>query len=372
MAGGHGFSSSLSGPEPPVQEGAGFGGWPCSQPLLQGERGTDRCAAAEVKVADGGGIFPGTVLTGSKSVGRSCLGGAGDRESRAVFPSTGDVEGVFLGTSRQEAWRDTADLLGVPERGRTGRQRRRKIVETNEGMAQGVQTEHEGVRGGVECAWVVGHSFVRWAFHRAKRRPYGANLALDEKKFKVKCFFKGGMKWGQLTNFLQSLVKVQGSPAVLIIHLGGNDIGVFSCRQLLSHMRKDLSSIMNAMPGTRVGWSDIIIRIKHQKLNLWKKGVKKLNRQIGKWVQDQGGFWIGHDWSWEQLAGLFREDGVHLSDIGVDLFNNTLQESLERHLLRRGKAAGGGTKTTSCLCPPPATTKTTSCLCCGRCLSPKL
>ncbi|XP_029460294.1 uncharacterized protein LOC115092940 isoform X2 [Rhinatrema bivittatum] len=157
-------------------------------------------------------------------------------------PRRDDEEEVFPSTSRHEAWREVVHLMEAMEKGEKATEKEREPTEAQEG-------ETDGVKRRVECAWDVGHSFVQWAFHQAERRPFGTNLELDVQKFKVHWFFKGGMKWGQLTNFLQRLVDIHSYPKVLIIHLGGNDVGVFSCRQLLANMRKDLAGIMNAMPG---------------------------------------------------------------------------------------------------------------------------
>ncbi|XP_029442039.1 uncharacterized protein LOC115081909 [Rhinatrema bivittatum] len=193
------------------------------------------------------------------------------------------------------------------------------------------QRDADGVERLRDCAWIVGHS-VHQAKRRAAKRPYGENLNLNTDRWRVQWFGKGGMGWEDLLPFLQAKVGIMGPPSILIIHLGGNDIGKLSCRKLIGIMRKDLARIMSLWPEMKVGWSEIIIRIKHRTERVWKNGVKKLNRQIGKWVVQQGGFWIRHEWSWGMLEGFFLGDGVHLSDVGMDLYNNALEEGLEQQV----------------------------------------
>ncbi|XP_029474184.1 uncharacterized protein LOC115100103 isoform X2 [Rhinatrema bivittatum] len=262
------------------------------------------------------------------------------RERGASFLA-GPEEEVMPGTSRQEAWRDRefAGLMTGQDSGSS----RRGGWHAASGQEKEVPVEAElrVRRGEQECAWVVDHSFVHWAHHRAERRPYGSNLYLEELQWSIKWFSWRGMKWDGLLTFLQQCVMENGVPQILLIHLGGNDIGKWSCREMVSKIRKDFATIMNGMPHTVLGWSDIIVRYQCLDSPIWYRGVRKLNKQIGKWLERQGGFWVKHEWSREVIPGLFRSDGVHLSDVGINLFNNTLQEGLEQVIARIEGRSGG-------------------------------
>ncbi|XP_029466049.1 uncharacterized protein LOC115095888 isoform X3 [Rhinatrema bivittatum] len=128
------------------------------------------------------------------------------RERGASFLA-GPEEEVMPGTSRQEAWRDrefagpmTGQDSGSSRRGgwhSASGQEKEVPVEAvariqkasawskfGRGSVPGTPVatgpELRVRRGDQECAWVVGHSFVHWAHHRAERRPYGSNLYLEE------------------------------------------------------------------------------------------------------------------------------------------------------------------------------------------------
>ncbi|XP_029473889.1 uncharacterized protein LOC115099943 [Rhinatrema bivittatum] len=275
------------------------------------------------------------------------------RGSRDGGFSTAAIDDEMPGPSSREAWRERQGAVRnkIPGSPRPT-VRKESRLDRPDGKAGGQPVsvaredsaaESKGVAVQSECAWIVGHSFVHRAQRRARKRPYGENLSIDPEELSVQWFGKGGMRWEELRDFLQGNIVRRGVPRFILLHLGGNDIGRYSCRELIMLMRKDLAYLMNCLQNTTFGWSDIIIRIKQADEPIWCNGVKKLNRQIGKWLVREGGFWIRHTWSWERLGGYFLGDGVHLSEVGMDLFNNALEEGLKQQLLVAGRS--GGTKT---------------------------
>ena len=73
--------------------------------------------------------------------------------------------------------------------------------------------------------WIIGHSFVYWAQQRANRRYYASNLGLDPSAFQVFWFGRRGMGWEDLLFEFDTLLMSFPEPSILILHLGGNDIG---------------------------------------------------------------------------------------------------------------------------------------------------
>ncbi|XP_029461829.1 uncharacterized protein LOC115093754 [Rhinatrema bivittatum] len=189
-----------------------------------------------------------------------------------------------------------------------------------------------GWRGGLKCAWIMGHSFIHRAQRRAMKRPYGEHLELDPLGWSVAWFSRRGMEWDEFLQFVVQRIDLLGVPDMLLVHLGGNDVGKKTCRHLLTCIKKDLAQVWIRWPTVRLGWSDIIVRLKNAEEQVWKSGVKNLNKQMGRWMGWEGGFWIRHVWAWSGEAGFFCGDGVHLSDIGMDLFNHTIQEGLEKEI----------------------------------------
>ncbi|XP_029464313.1 uncharacterized protein LOC115095151 [Rhinatrema bivittatum] len=289
------------------------------------------------------GVFPLTSTLGAQG---SVAGGRS--EGVGIF-STAMAEDDMPGPSSREAWRAHEGLASGAAMGEcrmTGGDRRQEPVMAVPGSdAAGARCEPvDADRAGEElrrnCAWIVGHSFIHRAYRRAKKRPDGENLNLTPEGVRVRWIGKGGLRWGELCAMLQGNIDRWGAPEWLIIHLGGNDVGRVTCRELIKMMRKDMASIMNRLPHTKLGWSDVIIRLKHQGEPLWRNGVKKLNRQVGKWLVREGGFWIRHQWSWKLLSGYFLGDGVHLSDVGIDLFNNALEDGIRQQVIVRGPQWG--------------------------------
>lgn len=64
-----------------------------------------------------------------------------------------------------------------------------------------------------------------WAHKRAVARVYEKNLDLDPNTCQIFWFGKRGMAWRKLITVLGTLAYGWPLPDVLLIHLGGNDIG---------------------------------------------------------------------------------------------------------------------------------------------------
>ncbi|XP_029460815.1 uncharacterized protein LOC115093300 [Rhinatrema bivittatum] len=232
----------------------------------------------------------------------------------------------------REAWKEQPGYETSSHSGLQAWLARRGEPEEATRAAPGYRTDPKGSRNFTGCAWILGHSYIHRAQRRALKRPYGENLELNKKGWNLAWFSKRGMTWEELLPFLYERIDMWGAPDMLLIHLGGNDVGYKTCRELLTCMKKDISQLWIRWPKMRIGWSDIIIRLRNREELIWRIGIKKLNRQMGKWMGWQGGFWVRHQWSWMEEAGLFAGDGVHLSEIGMDMFNNAIQEGLEKEV----------------------------------------
>ncbi|XP_029461635.1 uncharacterized protein LOC115093667 [Rhinatrema bivittatum] len=203
----------------------------------------------------------------------------------------------------------------------------RRPTSAAESIAREIQNGGHRSRG---CRiWIVGHSFITWAFKHAQERPYGVHLDLTKYNATIRWLGSRGMCWDELLPCLQRSLVRFGLPQILIIHLGGNDWGAMSGRKFIAMARKDLTSAMALLQSTIICWSDIIPRPAEMNRKIWKRCRAKANRQIGAWLTLFGGRHICHEWSWECGKGLFRPDGVHLSFIGQDLFLNSFQDALE-------------------------------------------
>ncbi|XP_028983518.2 serine/arginine repetitive matrix protein 2 isoform X2 [Betta splendens] len=196
---------------------------------------------------------------------------------------------------------------------------------------------------GPKNVWICGHSLVYWAESRAKSPEVGMLLGMDPSK--VAIWWKGtqGMTWSQLLSQLHQLKVTWPNPDVLIVHLGGNDLSTDSPTDLLASVKKDLTSIKSIFPQCVLVWSNILPR------RVWRHSTDShevdlvrttVNRRIQNVVSELGGTSLTHDnIRCGSNTGLYRADGVHLSQKGIDTFNLNLQDFLEKWEVEVNKAS---------------------------------
>ncbi|XP_075685840.1 uncharacterized protein LOC142664622 [Rhinoderma darwinii] len=182
--------------------------------------------------------------------------------------------------------------------------------------------------------WILGHSFIFWAQKRAARRSYTENLSMDPLVFSV--FWHGvrGLQWKNVFSLVKSLSSYWPDPNLIIIHAGGNDLGKEKTLDLLWEMRRDIALIKCLFPDATISFSEIIPRL------LWSSGNykflnrirKRINRAMSKYMSVLGGLSYRHSDLEDLTDGLFRNDCIHLSDVGIDIFNLGLQNLIEEWL----------------------------------------
>ncbi|XP_075065136.1 uncharacterized protein LOC142152406 [Mixophyes fleayi] len=167
--------------------------------------------------------------------------------------------------------------------------------------------------------WVVGHSFIFWAAkHRIAERWSGFTHPVD-----IRWLGKRGMVWAALIPKLGEEIEVHGTPDIVVIHLGGNDVGKGKSLDLIINIREDLAQIHARWPSMKVCWSNIIPRLS------WRssippatliKVVKKINGYARQNIRGMQGVVISHPGLTVDKRHLFRADGVHFSPVGTVLF----------------------------------------------------
>nr|XP_033773459.1 collagen alpha-2(I) chain-like [Geotrypetes seraphini] len=234
---------------------------------------------------------------------------------------------------------DAARRLGIVEPDRATR-RSPAMVVAAEGATPGAAggegrptgEQNTGAARRVLSVWIVGHSFVHWAGERAVIRPGGQHLGLHHRGVYVSWWGQRGMRWHQLLPLLEDLRHRARCPDLLLFHLGGNDVDAISGKHLIDMVIGDLGVVQGWFPSARLVWSDIIPRPKRLVSRRWTRGLTKVNRQIGRWVEARGGVQIRHSWVDVSCSGLFFRDQVHLSDIGWDLLLDDFATCCERVL----------------------------------------
>ncbi|KAM8945468.1 uncharacterized protein RCH25_048743 [Pelodytes ibericus] len=181
--------------------------------------------------------------------------------------------------------------------------------------------------------WLIGHSYIYCARGRAAVRPGGERMGFSSHQAEVRWLGARGMRWVQLLPEVVQLSRLVGPPDILVIHLGGNDLGTAPVLALGDAIRRDLARLQVLFPDMGLVWSEVVPR------NYWRcaqnqraleRSRIKLNKRVSKFVLGVGGITVRHRVFERNAAVFFRSDGVHLTDVGLDLFNLALQEALEQ------------------------------------------
>lgn len=112
-------------------------------------------------------------------------------------------------------------------------------------------------------------------------------------------------------------------PHDLVIHLGGNDLGLVKGKALVIQAKDDFQEISRRWPGTLIVWSAIIPR------HTWRatlsvgqadRAWRNANRELRKALVSELGQYISHPELRAEELRLYCDDGVHLSEEGLDIF----------------------------------------------------
>lgn len=143
------------------------------------------------------------------------------------------------------------------------------------------------------------------------------------------------MLWDQLMPLLHSLGAHGQAPDIIVVHLGENDLGMCKGVDLMIRAKRDLGQILELFPGVQIVWSDMLQR------RVWDGALKPprvdkarryVNREVAKFLAALGGSVISHPAIAYGAPELFSEDGVHLSDLGADVFLADIREGIRRCL----------------------------------------
>lgn len=181
---------------------------------------------------------------------------------------------------------------------------------------------------------MVGSSIVKNAFFASTHRPGGANLGLQRLNVSIWWQGKGGMGIHQLLHHLEIMLNYEDPPTYLILHLAGNDIGSMKVGYLRNVIKKCLNGLRQILPNTTIVWSQILHRLSwrySENLEAMQRSRYRINNSIAAFVLKNGGCYIRHP---DILPNhiFLKEDGVHLTNLGNDIFLNNLQGGLELFL----------------------------------------
>ncbi|KAM4032281.1 uncharacterized protein ACNLHF_019593 isoform 1-T1 [Anomaloglossus baeobatrachus] len=182
--------------------------------------------------------------------------------------------------------------------------------------------------------WLIGHSYIFWASQRAACRPGGKELGLRD----IDVYWRGirGLVWNQVLLEAMEISRIARPPTILVIHAGGNDLCFLKLAELMTLMRADLERIISFFSEVILVWSELIPRVVWQgarDAEAIERSRRTINCRLSRFVRSKSGVVIRH----RQLEGdnrrLMGTDGVHLNEIGLDIFLSGLQDGVEQALL---------------------------------------
>lgn len=118
----------------------------------------------------------------------------------------------------------------------------------------------------------------------------------------------------------------------MVIHAGGNDLGVRSSIHLIRDVKFAPSAVGLSMV---VVWSEMVgcmtwrLASSVAKLN---KARVKVTKEVGRFIARNGGVVVRHRDLEVDTWHYLRSDGVHLNAVGMDLWSLGLQDGIQRAL----------------------------------------
>jgi lysophospholipase L1-like esterase len=177
---------------------------------------------------------------------------------------------------------------------------------------------------------IVGSSIVHWAERRARDvRARWSLLTATTTHWDG----RRGMVWSQLNAACERMAKADKHPRWLIIHLGGNDLASTPLKNLIQMIQKDVMAFSKLFPETCIIWSDILPRatyrgaISNAKV---EKSRKSLNNAMKLYMPRIQGEVIHHTNIQWDAHHLYRNDGVHLNDVGNDVMLGNITQAMMR------------------------------------------
>ncbi|CAG2223357.1 unnamed protein product [Mytilus edulis] len=221
-----------------------------------------------------------------------------------------------------------------------------ELVYTKLGQAQNIISIH-----GTQILWGAKGEFIRLHLTHSKGDQTGKGISIDIRKTdstvcpilllkrylrRKKCTIwwqgKGGMNWQELVPRIKYLLRFEQEPDFLIIHCGGNNIGSCKLHNFRRQIKSSLCKVSELLPKAKLIWSQILPRL------VWRNGqnIKSLNRaavrinNFAGWLclKSGGGYIKYPEITWNE-KGLFNMDGVHLSNMGNELFLYRIQSFLQ-------------------------------------------
>ena len=116
---------------------------------------------------------------------------------------------------------------------------------------------------GLSCikVCIVGSSIIKHAALETRTSPEGTGLGLENLGIKLWWQGYGGLKFIDIAKKLRYLSTLQDRPQFILMHCGGNDLGLISLAKLLYRIKWDIRLIASVFPNCKLIWSFLLPRI---------------------------------------------------------------------------------------------------------------
>ena len=168
--------------------------------------------------------------------------------------------------------------------------------------------------------YIVGSSLIYWAAMTERR----ANVQARHQLHGAAIHWVGRRGAG-VAGFMDLLDVVQsrGYPALVVLHLGANDIGSRSNVDISGSLLSMRRAVLQAYPGCEVALSELVFRT-HYRGGGDASAMDRCRRRINTDLHRYAPGWVVLHRNLDGTDGLLRDDGVHLTDIGNCLLINNI------------------------------------------------
>ena len=152
-------------------------------------------------------------------------------------------------------------------------------------------------------------------------------MRLTTQHFKGQVFWIGcrGARLATCEQLLQFATQHCPQPGKVVVHLGGNDIGINTTAYMIKTLRSLPDLVRHYTVGAQLLFSEIITRQNFR--NIEVKIGEKVRCRVNAFARSQLSV-VKHEGLNQGMDGLFSEDGVHFTSVGNVLFLQDLLKAL--------------------------------------------
>ncbi|XP_053374622.1 uncharacterized protein LOC123531513 isoform X3 [Mercenaria mercenaria] len=142
------------------------------------------------------------------------------------------------------------------------------------------------------------------------------------------------MSWDDFQNSVKGLLPLTKSPDIIFIHLGGNDMISKTQIQIGKIIKQDILYLHETMPDSKIIWMDILQRLSwdvtsDNRIEYKRRRVNRWGRQHVKLCAHSDVLSIDMN---VKRPELFLEDGIHLSELGQELYLDAVQNCISKNI----------------------------------------